>query len=205
MRNSLGDSTSRMKHGATTIEVTWEGPYGWPGFERQSNLRPIPHIPGVYLQTFEYQGGYLIYLAGLTRRPIPIRFKEHTAKYMNGEYNVLDIDAAQQGIRKEVWQGWDYARAHRKEFEERKSIIVEAVRKQLAGFRIFVAAVGTPPRILERLEASIMNRLYEEQPPFCDIPDKGMMLAPRRKSEAVIMVKNECVVTLYGLPKLLEI
>jgi len=179
-----------MTHEATTIEVTWEGPYGWPGFESENNLRPIPNIPGVYLQTFEYQGGYLIYAAGLTRRPVPTRFRDHTVKYMNGEYNVLDIDATQQGIRKEVWHGWGYAREHREEFEERKSIIIAAVCKQLAGFRIFVADVGTQPRTIERLEASIMNRLYQEQPPFCDIPDKGMMLAPRRESEAVTMVKN---------------
>jgi hypothetical protein len=194
-----------MTSEVTTMEVTWEGPYGWPGFEGANDLRPIPYIPGVYLLTFEYQSGYLIYAAGITRRPVPARLKEHTAKYMNGEYNVLDIDAAQQGVRKEIWHGWGYARKHREELEERKPIIVDAVRKQLAGFRIFVAPVGTQPRILERLEAAIMNRLHQEQPPFCDIPDKGMMLAPRRKSEAVIVVKNQCAVTLYGLPKLLEI
>lgn len=44
-----------MTHEATTIEVTWDGPYGWSGFESDNNLRPIPQIPGVYLQTFEYQ------------------------------------------------------------------------------------------------------------------------------------------------------
>ncbi len=97
----------------TTIEVTWDGPYGWPAFESENGLPPIPKISGVvYLQTFKYQGRYLIYAAGLTRRPVPTRFREHTRKYMNGEYNVLDIAAAQQGIRKEIWHGWGYAREH---------------------------------------------------------------------------------------------
>ncbi|MGO9569976.1 MAG: hypothetical protein ACLP5H_20805 [Desulfomonilaceae bacterium] len=194
-----------MTHEATTIEVTWEGPYGWPGFESENNLRPIPNTPGVYLQTFEYQGGYLIYAAGLTRRPVPTRFRDHTRKYMNGEYNVLDIDAAQQGVRKEVWHGWGYAREHREEFEERKSIIVDAVRKQLTGFRIFVADVGTQPRTLERLEASIMNNLYQQPSPICDIPDKGMQLAPRWDSENQIVVKNNYAAVLHGLSAFLEI
>ena len=123
-----------MKREAIKIEVTWDGPYSWPGFESDNNLRPIPEVLGVYLQTFEYDGGYLIYAAGLTRRPAPTRFREHTRKYMNGEYNVLDIAAAQQGVRKEISHGWDYARKHREEFDERKLIIIDAVLKLLEDF-----------------------------------------------------------------------
>lgn len=189
----------------SVIEINWSGPYGWPQFETESNLHPIPKIPGVYLQTVEYQDGYLIYAAGLTRRSIPKRFREHTCKYMSGDYTVLDIAAMQQGIRSEVWHGWGWSPEKRAEFEERKSIILNAVRKQLTGFRIFVADVGTQPRILERLEASIMNNLYQQPSPFCDIPDRGMMLAPRWNSENPIIAKNKCAVMLHGLPPCLEI
>lgn len=77
----------------SSIEITWTGPYGWPKYETESNLRPIPKHPGVYLQTVEYRDGYLIYAAGLTRRPIPTRFREHTRKYMTGDYNVLEVVA----------------------------------------------------------------------------------------------------------------
>jgi hypothetical protein len=87
----------------------------------------------------------LIYAAGITRRPVPTRFKEHTRKYINGEYNVLDIATVQQGIRREIWHGWDYARKHREEIEERKLIIFDAVHKQLAGFCIFVAVLSNRP------------------------------------------------------------
>ncbi len=193
-----------MTHQLITIEARWEGSYSWPAFEKESNLRPIPSIPGVYLQTFEYQYGYLIYAAGLTRRSIPKRFGEHARKYMNGEYNVLDIAAAQQGIRKEIWHGWGYARKHREEFEEGKSTILDAAHKQLAGFCIFVASIGREPRILERLEASIMNNLYRQPSPICDIPDRGMHLASRWDSEDRIIVNNNCVSTLHGLPAFLE-
>ncbi len=201
-----------MTRKATTIEARWDGPYSWPRFESDNNLRPIPQTPGVYLQTFEYQGGYLIYAAGLTRQPVPQRFQQHTRKYMNGEYNVLDIAAAQQGVRNRIWHGWTYARKHREEFEERKSAILDAVRRQLAGFRIFVTDMGREPwvlerekRVLERMEASIMNNLYRQPSPICDIPDRGMHLAPRKDSENPIIVRNSCAAVLHGLPALLEI
>jgi hypothetical protein len=197
-----------MSPKAKTIEVRWDGPYSWPGYESENGLRPIPKIPGIYLQTFEYQGGYLIYAAGLTRRSVPERFKQHALKYMNGEYNVLDIAAAQQGVRKEIWHGWGYARNHREEFEERKSIILDAVRKQLAGFRIFITdMVDTrrEARVLERFEAAIMGHLYQQPSPICDIPDRGMHLASRWDSENPIIVRNNCADLLHGLPALLEI
>jgi hypothetical protein len=124
---------------------------------------------------------------------------------MNGEYHVLDVVAAQQGLRKEIWRGWRYASKHRDEFEEHKSIILDAVRKQLVGFCIFIADVGKEPRLLERLEASIMNNLYQQPSPICDIPDKGMQLAPRWKSENQIIVNNSCEAIIHGLPASLKI
>ena len=182
----------------------WTGPFAWPTFESETNLPSIPKHSGVYLMAVEYLNGYLIYAAGITRRPIPSRFREHTLKYMSGDYTVLDIAAMKQGIRKEIWHGWGWSPEKRAEYKRRKLMILDAARKQLAGFRIFVADIGTQPRILERLEASIMNKLYEQQPPLCDIPDKGMMLAPRWESEAVRIVQNQCLAELYGLPTRLE-
>jgi hypothetical protein len=110
---------------------------------------------------------------------------------MRGDYTVLDITAMNEGIRKEIWHGWGWSPEKRTEYENRKLIIVDAARKQLAGFRIFVANVGTQPRLLERLEASIMNRLYQEPSPICDVPDKGMMLAPRWESEEIIVCAGQ--------------
>jgi hypothetical protein len=70
----------------------------------------------------------------------------------------------------------------------------------LAGFRVFVAKVETSGRVLERLEAAIMNQLYHEASPLCDVPDRGMMLAPKRETEEPIAVWNVCGSTLHGLP-----
>ena len=85
------------------------------------------------------------------------------------------------------------------------SIILDATRKQLIGFCIFIADTGKEPRLLKCLEASIMNHLYQQASPICDIPDKGTHLPPRWKSENQITVNNNCSTTIHGLPASLEI
>jgi hypothetical protein len=189
------------------LDIEWRGPSGWPKFG--DKLPALPKTSGVYLWTVEYQNGYLIYAAGITRRPMLDRFREHNGEYMNGVYNVLDITAMKSGLRKEVWHGfWMSKKRSREkvaEYKKRQREIQDAVRKQLAGFRIFVANIGNKPRILERLEAAIMENLYRQPMPLCDVPDKGMMLAPRWKSENPIVVKNNCPALIFGLSTYLEI
>ena len=188
-----------------TLEAIWTGPYSWPGFEAENGLPPLPQKSGLYLQTVEYDAGYLIYAAGLTRRPVAQRMREHTRKYTSGDYNVLSLAEMQRGIRKEVWHGWNWTPEKRVKFENNRATIVAAAREQMAGFRLFVADIGVEPRLLERLEAAVMNTLYQQSPPLCEIPDKGMMLAPRRKSEDILVVHNQREVRLHGLPDQLEI
>lgn len=187
---------------ALQIEITWEGPFAWPGFEVESSLPALPKMPGVYIQTFEYQDGYLVAGAGITKRPVAMRLREHTRCFLNGEYTVLDASAASRGERKEVWHGWDYARTHRHEFEARREAIQEAARRQLASYRIFIAdpeiAAGGI-RLRERLEAGIMDSLYQHAPPICDFPDKGVFLARRRAEESPVRIRNICSSVLYGL------
>jgi len=186
-------------------KVKWGGPFSWPGFEKQTGLPPIPSVAGVYLMTFQYRKGYLIYAAGITRRPIPQRFREHSRGYREGKYTVLALGDAQLGIRREIWHGWGYARRHPEEFEKRKDEILKAVETQLGGFRIFIADFGKEARIHERVESAIMKNLYLQEPPFCDIPDKGMQLAGRWETEGLIQIENNLEVRLYGLPERLDV
>ena len=188
-----------------TMDIEFTGPYSWPKLDVERILPNVPTHPGIYLMTVDYIEGFLIYAAGITRRTIPKRLYEHTIKYMDGDYNVLETESMQQGIRKVVWHGWGWTSEKKATFEKRKAFILDAVHKQLACFRIFVADIGTEPRILERLEASIMNNLYQQPLPLCDIPDRGMMLAPRWDSEKPILVRTKCEANLYGLPRQIEI
>ena len=187
------------------MRVCWSGPSAWPGFEPQGGPASLPSHSGVYLWTFEYQDGYLIYAAGLTRRLFGQRFREHTRLYLSGGYTVLDVAQLKSGVRSEIWHGWGWNAVKRAEFSERRSEIEEAARRQLAAFRIFVTEVDPQGRVSERLEAAIMNNLYVAPSPFCDVPDKGMMLASKRDSEEPISVWNACECKLHGLPERMSI
>ncbi|GEM77869.1 hypothetical protein [Vibrio superstes] len=183
--------------------LNWTGPYSWPGFEETNKLAPLPEQKGVYLQTFEFSGGYLIYAAGITRRLFKARFKEHSRSYLNGEYNVLDMLSIKNGIRNEHWHGWDYARNHRDEYERRRSDLSPLINDQLANFRLFVVDLGDEKRIHERVESAVMNVLYQQLPPISTIPDKGMFLSKKKDFEDTIIVENKCNEILWGLPRLL--
>lgn len=187
------------------VEAVWKGPNFWPGYgERTIDF----DLPGLYLFTFPYDDGYLIYAAGITKRPIAKRLSEHTRKYLNGEYTVLDIDAIKTWKRIEHWHGLQWLKYPQhlvREFETRKSEIVGLAKMQLSAYRLFVCHLQPDSRLLARFEAAIMNLLYIAKPPFCDIPDHGMMLAPRWEDESPIMVKNRCEYKLLCLPATMEI
>jgi hypothetical protein len=216
------------KHEPEKIKVRWKGPYGWPNYEGENDLPRLPNVPGVYLWTFEYQGGYLIYNVGIThtKRPIPERIKDYTRQYRKGECNVLDVAAAQRGDREEIWRGWKLHRTRKrarrkrggpdleledleKKFAKDKEKILDAVREQLAGFRIFIVDDGDmrmKKRVRKRLEAAILNMLERQPSPFRDIPDKNQHREPRLVStEPPIIVENECAALLHSLPACLEI
>jgi hypothetical protein len=180
----------------------WQGPYTWPNYGKD-RLDPIPDICGVYLFTFKYQDGYLVYAAGITKS-MKTRFSQHTREYKQGRYNVLDVEYAQLGKRKEIWHGWQYAKTHQEEFIERKDIILQAVDNQLSAFKIFVTEVSEL-RIRERIECAIMQNIYTSSEPWAEIADRGMCLRGRYQSEPCIRLISKCQESIYGLPNVLEI
>jgi hypothetical protein len=193
------------------IQLIWQGPFCWPKFDSASaaSFDLVPDDAyGIYLWTVEYRDGFLIYTAGITRDSFKNRFRNHTWNYLNGVYTLFNLVDLQQGIRTELWHGfWMRKRSTKKqkEYKSRREEIVEAARKQLSVFRIFVARIDRTPRILERLEASIMNALYTSAGPVSEIPDRGMRLAPRWQSERPVIVRNIVPVKLHGLPEYLTI
>jgi hypothetical protein len=190
------DNLRRMK----SLDVDIRGPYGWPKFE--GALTHLPAIPGVYLMTIEYRDGYRPYGFGLTRRPVRKRFLEHTRWYVSGDYNILDLESAQQGIRAVVWEGWGWTPKKRAAFEARKSEIVLLAHRQISATRIFVMTLGVAPRLLERMEGALGKHFYRNEETLCD---RGVFLAPRWPTEDPILATFGCSSVLYGLPPQLQI
>jgi hypothetical protein len=184
-------------------EIQWQGPFSWPGYENQNNLCTIPDIEGLYLFTFTYNDGYLVYAAGITNSTKK-RIKRHHFEYKKGNYTVLDVSAAENGERQEIWHGWQYAKTHQEEFIQRKEEILTAVDEQLKSFRIFVAQV-TDKRTRERIEAAIMHNIYYCREPWAELACRGMLLRERYNAEMPIEAKNISNYKIYGLPETLEI
>lgn len=183
--------------------IEWHGPFSWPGYEIQNGLDKLPDLDGIYLWTFQYKNGFLIYCAGITKSTKK-RFRQHTIEYKSGNYTVFDVTEAERGKRVEIWHGWSYARTHRDEFNERKEEILSAVENQLKSFRVFIAQMPDK-RERARLEASIMHYIYNSNESWAELADRGMSLSKRKKNEEPIIINNIANVKFYGLLKVLEI
>lgn len=184
-------------------EIEWQGPFSWVGYENQNKLDKLPDINGIYLWTFQFKDGYLVYCAGITKSTKK-RFRQHSLEYKSGNYTVFNINEAEQGKRVEIWHGWSYAREHRDEFNERKEEILNAVERQLKSYRIFVAEVPDK-RIRARFESAIMHNIYSSNEPWTELADRGMHLSRRKKDETPIEIKNFSNCKIYGIPDTLRI
>ena len=171
------------------------GPFGWPNLE-DVQLR-LPSKSGTYLMTVEHKDGYLPWGVGITRRPMRERFMEHTRSFKAGDYNILDIKSAYDGIRKVVWKGWGWTDEKRADYSSRKNEIVSLALEQLSCTRIFVIDISEPPRILERIESTLVTTLHQFGN---ELVDKGMLLMPRKDNEEPIAISFESTSFIYGLP-----
>jgi len=186
-----------------TEDVEWLGPFSWPGYEHLTKLSSIPDVPGAYLFTFPYHKGFVLYCVGITKS-MKQRLQAHTREYRKGNYNVLDVSYAIKGERQEIWHGWEYAKAHRDEFEKNKNEILQAVENQLRAFRVFIAEIHDVRR-RERMEFSFMNNLYLSKEDWAELADRGMFLKGRYNSEMPIIINNICPSKIYGIPTTIEI
>lgn len=180
------------------MEIPWTGPYGMPTYE--GSLPPLPAHPGIYLFTVESNTGYLVCSPGLTQRPIRQRMSEHVQNFLKGNYNILDVDALRRSQRVEVWHGWSWSEEKRTEYARRHAEILAATERQLSAYRIFVTDATDKKRLLERIEASIMQALYALPSPHKDILDENMHFAGRRDDEEPILAIHRCHAVLHGIP-----
>jgi hypothetical protein len=198
-------SFNRLKDGEniTTENKIWSGPYSWPTFEKNNGLNSIPDIEGVYLFTFKFKDGFLIYAVGITNST-KRRIATHTREYKKGAYTILNIENAEKGERVEIWHGWQYAKDNPQEFEENKDFILSKLDEQLKSFRIFVLR-ETDKRKRERIEAALMQNIYFSKEYWSELADRGMFLKGRHNFEMPIVIKNMADHKIYGLPESLEI
>lgn len=186
-----------------TEDLIWQGPFSWVGYEQINEIKPIPDVAGVYLFTFEYLNGYIIRTVGVTNS-MKRRLIQHAREYKKGNYTLLDVKAAKNGVRKELWHGWQYAKEHQTELMNNKNAILEFAENELTAYRLFFSEIADS-RIRERIEASILINIYSSKEPWTELIDGGMFMRGRLNYEIPINVKNICLHQLYGIPCKMEI
>lgn len=184
-------------------KIHWKGPFSLPKYEKETGLNSIPDLSGVYLFCFEFEDGYLLYGAGISKS-IRKRMLAHIREYKKGNYTVFNTDNAKKGIRDEIWHGWKYARENRNEFEHNKETILRYVEKQLIAFNIFIGEISEK-RKRERIEDAIMQGIYNSKEKWSELADRGMFLKGRFNSEMPIEITNITSEKIYGLPDKMEI
>lgn len=186
------------------VDMYWNGPFDWPQTRQRS---PLENLRGVYMWTVKSDDSFVVYGFGITKRPVSQRMGEHRREVLRGKYTLLDLEAIKLGIRKEIWHGlWaGHDSPERKaEFVRRKEELQDVARQQMAAFKIFVAEVSDV-RLQHRMEASLMEALYNAKEPYCDLPDRGMHLVPRRNDETPITIVNQSSHTFANLPLHVEV
>jgi hypothetical protein len=187
---------SRDEHLISSEEITWEGPFRWPGTSGEEG----PRGAGVYLLTFAYQDGYILRSAGVTNDMVR-RMKEHRRNYYNGKYTLLNVEAAQAGIRQERWHGWgrmseEVRKAHQNE-------IRTWAKEQVEAYRLFFHP-EQDLRMRERLEFAILHAAWRDRKPWSDLMDGGMHTRGRFNHEVPRVVRSRCACPVYGLPLVME-
>lgn len=187
------------------IEVLWTGPFCLSKYEAATGLQPPPKSAGVYLFAVEKSDKeYILFCPGRTgsfRR----RMREHRIDILRGKWNILDMDALREGVRKVIRSGWTNApsRSPEKtaEWNGKKVFYETAAREQLKAFRIFVAELGPDDkRIHARLESEIYFYSISKENAYSELPDKGLSLSRRWDDEMEIRVFNCCNHKIHGLP-----
>ena len=117
---------------------------------------------------------------------------------------MLDVESAKNGVRKELWHGWQYAKEHQNIYLENKDMILELANKELIAYRLFISKV-TDRRKRERIEAAILISNYSSKESWADLMDGGMSFRSRYSYEIPIQAKNICSHKLYGLPVSMEV
>ena len=145
-------------HRIAARTLTWSGPHAWPGYGSADS--GVPAGGGVYLTTFAYEDGFILRSAGVSKA-IRRRLRQHEYEFLMGRYTVLDPEAARQGVRRELWHGWSYARSHPEQRDRHLLQIQQWARAEMAACRLFVGQRlhgdehDVDARLRERIEFAI--------------------------------------------------
>lgn len=186
------------------------GPFSWISSSVDAPPRvfdvPASTTCGVYLFTVPTTEGHLIYWVGQTSQSVRVRLATHSREFLAGTYNVLDMAELREGKRTVLWWGLWWRKDSADCYEEyllSADKVAPLTLTQLRATHIYMIPTPKDRRLLDRLEASIVNSLYAD-PEVGGILDRGYSLAPRWETEDPIQARLTGP-GFRGLPSVLDV
>lgn len=186
----------------STALLEFDGPFKLCGSrERTLFDQKVAQLPGIYLWTVRFQGGFLINYVGETGVSFCERMKDHMIQCMGGNYRVCDAGWLLKGERKILWNGmWRKGtRDLMLVFVEKYVKLAPEIRAYLEVLDIFVAPVQVSKRIRRRIEGAIAFSLRQGPAPIGNFITEDVRYFGRKDDEVPIQVMISSNEKLLGL------
>ncbi|MBP7654308.1 hypothetical protein KA977_12855 [Candidatus Dependentiae bacterium] len=185
----------------------FHGPYSWR--HNGDCVFDSPHIKssGIYLHTFPYTNGFIVYYVGETGDSFQARLTTHAKGYISGEYRLLDYDALCKGEKKYIWQGlWKTDRVHLfSEFYDKYDEYVVSIKKIMDNMNLFIAPLEADQRMRRRIEGAI-GRHFLTNPGFIgQLPDTDNKLWYRKNEETPLKFRITAASKIFELPDEIQV
>ena len=167
-------------------------------------LGECPHrdAPGIYLHAVQQlTGDYLVTYVGETTASFYRRTKEHVIQTLGGNYRVIDMDLARQGVERFLWDGlWRRGTRDRMpQFITRYEELAPVIKAHLQGHDVFVAPLDGEARLLRRIKGALAQQL-RAFPAASNLLPEGIRYVVRRREEAAINIVISANDRVEGLP-----
>jgi len=185
------------------LRIEFKGPLSWMAPDDESSVlySQVAKKSGLYVWTAKTDKGYKIFYVGETTLNFSTRMSQHLEKQLSGRYHFYDAEALARGNKKIGWKGM-YGRNSNKMIKDYLEKISELMPKNIEFIRniyFFVAPVKLPKRMLERIEASIAEKLRVPQEGADSFLDR-FITRSRRPGEVPVDVIIQSPSELVGLP-----
>jgi len=186
-------------------KVEWIGPFLFIGPKEQNLfLRPEADRRGIYLWTVEGVEGYLVHYVGQTAQSFGVRFQQHIKDQLSGVYSIYDPSDLVEGKPTKRWEGmWWKAGAWKRTADFINNLMEHSKWnfELLKIYRIFLAPPEHESRILERIEAAIVDCLRSKEGVVASMQDPKIRYRWKLKKEASFKVRFVSPCSILGLPE----
>ncbi len=175
-------------------KLVWQGPFVFHDEENCIFNQESAKIPGVYLWTIDFGGGYLINYVGIATNAVSARLQEHLVYFLGGNYTIYQLDEFILGKKKSIYSPDGHVNKFLNDYDK----LSTKVDSQLRAYRLFYANVSGDREWLERIESGIISTLREAKSEASSFLDNFRLsrIVPAEDKKTVNMVNTASLISL---------